>query len=215
MSGREVNQKEFAAIIGLTPRRVRDLEDLGLPYRSEGRRKFYPIPDAVQWYIDRKREEDRADVDELGAKEAKARRERVRARKAEIELAKIEGDLVTREAADRRYGEILDRIRTTIMNMPGRYGAQMGFEDPRDGERALQDVRDEVLDHVSGPAADAVEVGASVELPDDFPGRDKLLRSGAETVADVMEMDDLQDVHGIGPVTARAIQEALDDLLAA
>lgn len=215
MSGREVNQKEFAAIIGITPRRVRDLEDFGLPYRSEGRRKFYPIPDAVQWYIERKQEEGRSNLKQLTAQEAKERRERARARKAEIEVSKIEGELVTREAVDRRYGGALDRVRTAIQNMPGRYGAQMGFEDPRDGEQALKEVAHEILDHLSGVVADAVEIGAVEELPDDFPARAKLEEAGVETLADLMALDDLEEIHGVGPVTAGKISGAMEELLAA
>lgn len=47
-------------------------------------------------------------------------------------------------------------------------------------------------------------------LPADFPGRTHLVRAGLGSIEKVCGADDLEDVPGIGPKTARQIQEILD-----
>lgn len=213
MSTREVNQTELSALIGVTTRQIRNLEHRGLPHRAEKNQKLYPVPDAIQWYIDRKRDEVLSEIQDLDLKQAKARREAARARMAEIELAREEGDLISREAVEVSFGdEMLDRIRAALLNMPGRWGPQMGFDDPRRGEAALKEIAAEILEHLSGAAADDVAIGASDDLPEDLPGRSQLEEAGIETLAELLRVDDLQDIHGIGPVTEQEIEARLSDL---
>lgn len=211
MAIQEVNQKEFAALVGLSARQVRNLEDEGLPHEAEGNRKSYPLPEAVQWYIQRKREEVVREFEKADYKQAKARREMARARMAEIDLAKEEGRLISKEVVDQTYGEAMDQVRAALMNMPGRWGAQLGFDEPRKGEEILKRIARETLDHLSGPAADRVAVGgSSTEIPHDFPGRGPLLEAGIETFSDLLALEELEEVHGIGPVTASEIREELE-----
>lgn len=207
---REVSQKELAnSVLGLSARQIRNLEDEGLPHRADGRRKLYPIPEAVQWYLQHKKRKALERVEQADYDEAKARREQARARQEEIKLAKEEGRIITREAAEKTYGAALDQVRRELLNMPGRWGAQAGFEEPRKGEKFLKGIAREILDHLSGAVADRVAVGGEQDLPEEFPGYGALTEAGVETFSDLLDVDDLEEVHGIGPVTAGKIRDEL------
>lgn len=52
-------------------------------------------------------------------------------------------------------------------------------------------------------------------LPDDFPGREELAAAGVRSIEAVLELsDELEQINGIGPATARDISEALEAHLA-
>lgn len=55
-------------------------------------------------------------------------------------------------------------------------------------------------------------VGATGELPEDFPWRDLLVRHGLNTVDAVADFPDLTVLDGIGPARAEAILEALAEM---
>lgn len=213
MPAREVNQTEFAALLGLTTRQVRNLESQGLPHRAEGNRKYYPIPDGIQWYANKQREDALSELGQADYKEARARREAARARMAEINLAKEEGRLLPRDVVKEIFGDkMLDRVRAALLNFPGRWGAQVvGLDSPREGEAILKQAVSEILEELSGPAADDLALGSAIELPDSFPGRSALVEAGIESLPELLEVDELLDIHGVGPVTKEQIEEALDE----
>lgn len=207
----EVTQKELARILGLSTRQIRNLELEGLPHRADGNRKLYPIPAAVDWYIRRREEQARAEFQTTDYDQARARYEMARARLAEIEVAKEEGKLIPVEVVEEIYGtKMLDPLRSAILNMPGRWGAQVvGFESPREGEAALKRIATELLELFSGQAAAEIESDYT-PLPDDFPGRRALEAAGIETMTDLLQVDDLRAIPGIGPATERKIRRALE-----
>lgn len=213
MSGavEKLNQKEVAARLGVAPRTVRRLEGRGLPRNPDN---TYDWDSVFRWYLEFKKKEAVKRYTaggDVSYEEARTRREMARARMAEIDLGKEEDRIITREAADATYGEAMDRIRSAIMNMPGRFATQLvQVESVRQAEGILKDVAREILDHLSGPVADAVERDAD-ELPEDFPGRKALMEVGIESVREVAHVDDLEEVHGIGPVTAGKIRDRLED----
>lgn len=206
-----MNQKEVAARLGVAPRTVRRLEDRGLPRNPDN---TYEWDSVFRWYLEFKKKEAVKRYtagQDVSYDEARARREMARARMAEIDLAKEEDRIITREAADETYGEAMERIRATIMNMPGRFATQLvEIESVRQVEAVLKEVSREILDHLSGPVADAVE-GNADEIPEDFPGRSALVEAGIESVREVAHVDDLEGIHGIGPVTAEKIRDHLED----
>jgi phage terminase Nu1 subunit (DNA packaging protein) len=208
---KEVSQEGLAEIIGLSTRQIRNLEKDGIPHRAEGMRKFYPIPAAVQWYMKRKQDEAMASLGEIDYHEARARREQARARMAEIEVAKAEGRLVERDVVHAVYGgKVLDVLRAGILNVPGRWASQVvGLESPREAEAILKRVSAELLEEFAGPVADGLESGGS-SLPDECPEVDRLRAAGIETMSDLMGVDDLKSLPGIGAVTERRILEWLE-----
>ena len=48
-----VNQTELASILGVSTRQIRNLEREGMPCETEGKRKRYPLPQAVHFWRDR------------------------------------------------------------------------------------------------------------------------------------------------------------------
>lgn len=209
---REVSQVELSGIIGITTRQIHNLEREGLPHRAERRNKYYPLPGAVEWYMRRKQDEARAETESTDFEEARARREAARARLAELEVARVEGKLIPRDVVENVYGDrLLDVVRSSLLNMPGRWGAQVvGIESPREGQALLKRVSSEILEELSGAAADDLESDGDAGLPDDFPGRDALAAAGVESVAELVDIDDLRGIPGIGPATERKIREALE-----
>ena len=208
----EVNQTELAGILGLSTRQIRNLEVQGLPHRSEANRKLYPIPGAVQWYAEHRRDLALAEAQSGDFKEAQRRREIARARQEEIALARQEERLVLREHHDEQCGRAFDLVRTALLNMPGRWGAQMGFDSPREGEAALKRISVEILEELSDAAADHIAMGGADPLPGGFPCRSMLVAAGVETVSDLLVLDDPRSIRGIGPAGARKIRKALDEL---
>lgn len=209
---REVNQTQLAQALRLSTQQIRNLEREGLPVsRAKGRQKFYLLADAIAWYLERKKAEVRAAVEPTDFNSARARRERARARLAEMEVAKEEGRLIPRDVVEEIYGtKLMDVLRSGILNMPGRWGAQIvGLRSPREGESVLKRVASELLEEFSGSAADEILEEESAELPEDFPGHRYLVASGVETMSDLLGLEDLTSVKGIGKARAREIMQRL------
>lgn len=184
--------------------------------------RTYRTPECIQWRQKQQSAELRQDLrrragEEIPARDlSKARREAARARMAELDLGEREGELVRWEVVEDVVGrELLDRLRAAIMNVPGRWGAQLvGLESPREAQAVLKQMTREFLDHLSGPLADRFAAREDDrELPEDFPGREALLRAGIERLTDLSGLEDFEDVHGIGPVTSEQIEAELIDLV--
>lgn len=108
---RSIPQKELAAILGLSTRQIRNLEAEGMPHEAEGARKSYPIPDAVQWYV--AREQERAQPTDI--EDAKKRKLTAEAETAELELARMRGQLVLVEDVVKEQARVYDHMRAKIL----------------------------------------------------------------------------------------------------
>lgn len=217
----EASQRQLAALLNLTTQQVRNLEDKGIPHRAEGRQKFYPLPDAITWYVDFKVADAIARRGGNGAEkfeDARSRREQARARMAELQVARQEGNLLPREVVDEAYGKLLEVLRAGILNMPGRWASQLlGLKKPREAEAALKRIAAELLEDFAGPVADELEREGEA-IPEDCPGRELLAAAGITTLAELEELgdvDELRRVKGIGAATARKIHEWLEGRVAA
>lgn len=209
MARRELNQTELAAHLGLTTRQIRNLEAEGLPHRAEGNRKWYPIPEAIQWYIEWKRQEVLRDIEKVDFKKPRARKMAAEARMAEIELAKEEGRLLPREVLDETYGRMLDLVRRGLLNMPGRWASHFSPLPPRKAEAIIRRAVAEQLEELSSMSAH-LQADAG-DLPDDFPGVKRLREAGVESFGDLLRTEDLQEIDGIGPKTEQRILDALEE----
>lgn len=72
-----------------------------------------------------------------------------------------------------------------------------------------------MADHTSASNSSSGSNGsfdAAAGFPDGFPHASRLKRAGVETLADLQEVDSLEDLSGIGPTYAEEIQEALEEL---
>lgn len=81
--------------------------------------------------------------------QARARREVARARLAELEVAESEGELIPIEAVSERFGRRLDVLRAGLLNMPGRWGAQVvGIETETAAVEVLERIAVELVDAI-------------------------------------------------------------------
>lgn len=212
----KVNQQQLASVFGVTPRTIRRWRSDGMPASGD---RTYRTDECIEWLVEREVERATPDVEEEldgippeGV--SKRIREHVRARRAEMRLARERGELVTREAHEEVVAELTGLVARDLKQAPGRYGAQLGFDDPRRGEKVMREITSEMLARFSGETADRIETGdAAAELPEGFPARRHLARAGVETLAEVRVLarfGGLSEVPEIGSARAAAIREALD-----
>lgn len=143
-----MSRKEFGAIVGLGTRQIANLEKQGLPHRAEGRRKFYPLPDAVQWI--RQRDIDAAveAVQPTDYDEARAREMKARAEKAELEVLQLRRVLLHRDDWEREYSAHLAQLRASLLALPGRIVAELPMP-PVDALEIIEPIVHEFMAEVS------------------------------------------------------------------
>ncbi len=118
------NQQDFAALVGIVPRQVKNLVDNGkITTVIDGSRRLYPLPLAVHEFI--KYQKDNAagarkeELSELDA--ARLRKLNAEADKAEMEALRDRGEQMMRVDSERAIGEILQALRSQINQAPNRY----------------------------------------------------------------------------------------------
>ena len=154
---REVTKRELAGILGLSTRQIENLEAEGLPRRADKNRKFYPIPDAVRWYVDRERR--RAEPTDF--EEARARKMAAEARLAELMLAREEGKLLAIDDVEREWRQVLERLRAKLLSVPSRYApALVGRRSIPEAIQVLQQLVEETMLALS-------ETGEEIDAGDD------------------------------------------------
>lgn len=145
-----VNQTELAQILGITSRQVRNLEKKGIPHRSKGREKLYPVPGAVLWYIQQERERASSSAPLEEMKELKNRKLSAETRLAEFEAAEKEGKLIPLEIHEERFAAQLERLRARILNVPGAWApALVGCRAIPDAMTRLKGLCSELLQELS------------------------------------------------------------------
>lgn len=153
---REVNQTEFAALVGLSTRQVRNLEAEGLPHRADGNAKLYPLPDALDWYYARKYEPEAPSE----RKEADLRKLNAEAKLKEIEVAKAAGELVPLDQYTSELGLVLDKVRAKLQNVPGTWApALVGCKTIPEALTRLRPLVNEILVELSGMGDELEELG--------------------------------------------------------
>lgn len=158
-----LTRKELAARLDISERQVHNLVELGMPRRVRGKTVRYPWKLCHSWYIRFKQEEavkraragSPADIDL-----ARARKMEAEARMAEIELAKLEGELIPLDLFEEQLNVILDRLRAKMINLPGRWAPLLL------GKRTIQ----EIIAVLEEAAADAMK--ALVETADELEDED-------------------------------------------
>ena len=208
----EVNQRDAAAVLGLTTRQIRNLDEVGLPSRpaKNGRGRLYDLIEVVPWYIRQVRTQNRAEESELD--QTKLEKEQLEVRRRQIEVAKAEGELIG--IGDHRsvVGKIADAFRAALLSVPGSWGPRVvGITSPVEGTEAMRTCSEELLRDMAG-VADSIELEGRVAepLPENFPGHRALVAAGIETFVDLRALEDVTQVKGIGPKLARRIVDQLE-----
>lgn len=117
-----LSQKELAKVLGLTTRQVRNLEAEGMPARSDGRSKFYPVPDAVEWYYERKFASEDQDENVRRARVAKLKAETL---KVEADNAERLGQLIHVSDVEAMVAAPLKQVAAALKNAPARHASKL------------------------------------------------------------------------------------------
>ncbi len=127
--------KEIAVVLNLTPRRVQQLANEGLPKKKRGK---YDQDECVGWYIRYLQAlvEKRAIVDEGGKIFASEREERLRLLRAdadlrEIELARERSELVSIEEVEREMTDLILTTKARVMAVAPRLAPELVGETSR------------------------------------------------------------------------------------
>jgi len=204
-----VGLKELSSWLDVTQRRVIQLTDEGvLP--KEGRGK-YRLQECVAQYIAylRRMSEGTTRTSELN--QEKLLTARIERRRRELEYAQHEGSLITIEAHKAAMAEAFDLVRSNVRNLPGALAPRLvGLDDARDIQQVLVREIDDALRSIVGKAERRIE--DSEGLPKDIPGRGKLIAAGVRTLVDLIEVDQLTDLPGIGSATAKKIRLWMGDM---
>ena len=120
-----VNQKELAALLGLTTRQVNNLVEKGMPVVSENGKRLYDAPRCIAWYREAKVAEAVRANAPADLEEAKARKMSAEAELAEMQRDLERGRLMPVVDAEKAVGEIVGMVRAKLMAMPGKIGPLM------------------------------------------------------------------------------------------
>lgn len=119
------SQKDLAADLGLTPRQITNLVKAGIPARLHKGRRVFPWPAALRWYLEHQRKDERARRPPSAMAEAERRKMEAEARLKELELQRLEGELVTRAYLSQQVAAILQRLRARLQVLPGKWAPSL------------------------------------------------------------------------------------------
>lgn len=143
-----VSGSELASLFGITERQVRSLRRKGMPVNPDG---SYPLGPVIQWYVASK-------TTPTNLLAARTRRETALASKAELELAKMCGELMTVADYERVVSDTFMRVAAKLTALPNRAAPRMvGLKSIQEALAALQlevaEVRRELYEADDLPAA--------------------------------------------------------------
>lgn len=133
MAFMEVNQKELAAILGLSDRRIRQLiTDFGLFSAFEGggkRQKRYSLEKCVQEYIEYKISEEMGKGASKGKEEVQTKHEEIKLRISALKLRRLKRELHAAEDVEEFLTEMLVAFRSRLSVIPQKVGPLAAAED--------------------------------------------------------------------------------------
>lgn len=126
----EVGRGEIALTLGVSEREITNLVKAHVDFPSVVRSKArtFPRRRCVQWYVRFKALEavKRAKpATPNNLEELRRRREEADMKMAEMDVAEREGRLVGVDQVDRVVGELCDRLRAALVNLPGNHGIRL------------------------------------------------------------------------------------------
>lgn len=138
----EVTTENLSRAFGVDVRTIQRLAAEGMPRRARGK---FPRNAAFQWYLQREREAARGSKGLNDLDLARQRKTVAEARKAELELATIEGQVITMDLHQKRLRERLETVAGAI-KANGRYHADVKAAITDEAaDRLLQRMGDEQL----------------------------------------------------------------------
>ena len=151
-----VSQRRVASALGVTTREVYNLRQKGLPTRGADGKITYPLDECIQWYVRYREELAKGTKAATAAEVEQARDARTIAESKliEMDLAEREGKLVTVEDVEAVVGEIGDRLRAGLINLPSNYILHMERAGvaPEQGQAILEEIAAELTRSLRGAA---------------------------------------------------------------
>jgi phage terminase Nu1 subunit (DNA packaging protein) len=174
-----VNAAALGKVLGVDPRSVMNFVEEGMPKDGRG---DYPLAKCVQWYIDRERQAARVSRGMNDLDKARLRKTDAEARKAELEARQLHGELIPTTDHEEIVGDLCDRLRATIVNIPSSYGMRLeeAGVSATVAESTLEAMADELMTALRG-AADALDEEAAHDASgsgDDTAGVSGAARAG-------------------------------------
>lgn len=111
MKSIEVTRDALAQLFGVDVRTLANLVEEGMPKAARGR---YDLAKCVPWYLNREREKARGNKGLNDLDLARQRKTVAEARKAEIELAQLEGEVIPAELHAQRLRERLETVAGAV-----------------------------------------------------------------------------------------------------
>lgn len=154
---KEATKKELAQIAGYTYRRLYDI-DLSLPQEKKlfvkGEGGKYDLAVFVQRWVNYNVANEAADDDDLEA--VKAKHEKVKTQKTELEVARMRGQLIDVADVKRLWGDIANTLSKNLLHIGSKVAPGLRMLDSMD---VIQDIIDREV-------RTALESVADTPLPD-------------------------------------------------
>lgn len=132
------------------------------PSEGAGQARRFRAKAVVDWMLEREQARHRAELERYVAeqlteeqvKEARDRRTIAESKLIEMDLAEREGKLVTVEDVEAVVGEIGDRLRAVLINLPSNYILHMERAGvaPEQGQAILEEIAEELTRSLRGAA---------------------------------------------------------------
>jgi phage terminase Nu1 subunit (DNA packaging protein) len=153
-----VTKSRISEVLGLTTRQITNLVEEGMPREVDGRHVWFDLPNAVQWYTRKLKDELRSGDDEK--KNLTTRKLEVEVMLAEHELAIAQGTVVGLDYLESQTSNMLERLRAKILNLPGKYApAMVGLRTIAEAQSRLEGAATEMIISLS-------ETGDDPEIDD-------------------------------------------------
>lgn len=148
-----LTREELADRFGVDVRSITNWTQAGMPQRKKSGRPVYSWPECRDWREQQIREDARATRHADGnpdrkeqAAEARLRMTLAEAERAELELAKLRGELVPVDYMRSEFDRIATALRGRLLSMPQAWSARLvACRSPVDAQLALQDAVNELM----------------------------------------------------------------------
>lgn len=139
----EVNQKELAAIIGITPRRIRELKQEGFFETIPGSKR-YDLAKCVQEYIEYKIKAETKNSKSMDKEEAQAKHEGIKMEISILKLRRLKRELHEARDVENFLSNMLINFKNKLLSMPSKVSVQIVGE--QDINKIMAVLNKEVLE---------------------------------------------------------------------
>lgn len=153
----EVNQKELATIIGITPRRIRELRQEGFFETIPGSKK-YDLAKCVQEYIEYKIKAEVKTGKTLDKEEAQAKHESIKMEISILKLRRLKRELHEAKDVENFLSNMLINFKNKLLSIPSKASIQIvGEQDINKIMAVLNKEVIETLEELSEYDPDEIE----------------------------------------------------------